>query len=460
MGSVSHRALVTFSNNSGGALTTKFEPGDPGNNTGFPLSENSLNFYAYDMYTEGTWKMLRTGLDSTLYTLELTGTGFTSAGIPDAAIRIIKRPDGGGPWAFQGLHGTVSPEVAKRTLLHGFSRFALVYSCGTHATVTPGGPDTVCQGSSPVAITLAGAGFGGSATHAAWSITGLNPPNTGNYGTLSSTALTTSPSSITYTPPADYAGTVTLALTSDDPSGSCVAASGIRTLVIGARSKVSGNLTYYNQANTPISSGISVKLFLDGNQLGSDYTVTSGSYEFTDLCPGTYELRVSSSNSTEGSVNTTDAAQTNYWGAIPYEIQKVRFFAGDVTGSSFFINSTDALRIQSNFVYGTSLDNGSWAFWKSGETISNNSGASESYAKVTIAGSDVTADIYGLCAGDFNRSFIPGLKIAASKTLDLTHNGLRLISKNQEFDLPVNEVNPLPGVGAVSLILELPVRTR
>ena len=450
-----HKATVTFSNNTGGSLTAKFEPGNPGNNTGFPLNESSLTFNAYDLYTEGTWTLVPATLTSTSYSLELTGTGFTSAGIFDPSVRILKRPDGGGDWTLNGSHADGSPPIARRTGLDGFSRFALAYICGSYSTVTPGGPDTICQSATPVALTLTGAGFGGSATNAAWSITSLNPSNGGMSGSLSTTSPTTTPSLVTYTPPAGYGGTVTLTLTTDDPGGSCTAASATRTVLVAAASRVSGSFTYYNQANTPINSGISVKLYQDGIQVGTDYTVTSGTYQFTDLCPGTYEIRVSSSNSTDGSVNTTDAAQTNYWGAVPYEIQKVRFFAGDVTGSSFFINSTDALRIQSNFVYGNGFDKGSWAFWRTGETISSNSNPSESYANVTISGSDITADIYGLCAGDFNRSFIPGLKLSASTSLGLIYAGNRQIGHNQEFDLPIQMVNSC-NIGAVSLILNFP----
>jgi hypothetical protein len=212
---------------------------------------------------------------------------------------------------------------------------------------------------------------------------------------------------------------------------------------------------YYNLANTPLTSGITVKLYQVGSQVGSDYNVTSGTYQFTDLCPGTYEIRVSSSNSTDGSINTTDAAQTNFWGANPYQIEKVRFYAGDVTGVPFYINSSDAQRIQANFVYGTAFDKGPWAFWRAGETISSNSNPSQSYANVTISGSDVTANIYGLCAGDFNRSFTPGaMRLAGTKT-ELIYKGNRQISSNQEFELPVRMVNP-SGVGSVSLILNFP----
>jgi len=201
-----------------------------------------------------------------------------------------------------------------------------------------------------------------------------------------------------------------------------------------------------------------LKLYQDGNQVGSDYTVTTGYYEFTDICPGTYEIRATSSNSTGACVNTTDAAQTNYFGAVSYEIEKVRFHAGDVgtsgETSNLTVNATDAGRIQANFVYGTVFDD-TWSFWKTNDMISINS-TTESYPSITLSvGSDLDADMYGLCTGDFNCSFVPGAKKAASATLDLIYAGNRQVSSNQEFDLPLRMVNAA-SVGAVSLILDYP----
>lgn len=97
-------------------------------------------------------------------------------------------------------------------------------------TVITGPAINTCSSSSPAPLTLSGAGFGGGATTAAWSITNLSPANGGNNGTLSSTAQTADPSIVTYTPPAGYSGTVTLTLTTN--TGSCTPASGTRNIVI------------------------------------------------------------------------------------------------------------------------------------------------------------------------------------------------------------------------------------
>ncbi|NTV84181.1 MAG: T9SS type A sorting domain-containing protein [Bacteroidales bacterium] len=346
-----HKARITFANNTGGSLTARFEPGDPGNNAGFPLTESGQTINASDQYTEGSWTLLPATLTSTSYALELTGTGFTSAGTPDAEVRIMKRPDGGGNWILNGTHVAGSAPVAKRSGLNGFSRFAL------------GKPNML--------------------------------------------------------------------------------------------KKISGTITYYNSSNTLLNTGVTVKLYQDGSQVGSDYNVTDGTYEFSGLTPGAYELRTFSSNSVEGSINTTDAAQVNYWWAIPYLIEKVRFYAGDVTGPTYYVNSSDALRIQNHFLNGTAFDKGTWTFWRAGETIGSNSNPSESYPQVSVNTSNITANLYGLCAGDFNRSFIPGTLKSTWSSPEIIHTGARLAGCNESVELPLRIGEPCK-LGAISLILNLP----
>jgi hypothetical protein len=347
-----HLAKITFTNNNAGSLTSKFEPGDPGNNTGFPLTDGSETIEVDDLYMEGTWTLVATGLTIANYALELSATGFTSAGDPDATVRILKRPDAGGNWILNGTHVDGTPPVAKRSGLSGFSRFVLAKP--------------------------------------------------------------------------------------------------------GQLPKISGTLTYYNLANTPLNSGITVKLYKDGEQVGTDFSVTTGTYQFLNLQPGTYEIRASSSQPTTGSVNTSDAAQVNYWAVNPYSIEKVRFYSGDVTGADHYINSTDASRIQSNFVSGATFDRPTWMFWKTGETISSNNNPSDSYPTVTVASSNVTANIYGLCTGDFNRSFLPGVLRSSTGDLQLVYRNEILANPGEILELPLT-ITESHLVGSFSLIIIFPV---
>lgn len=345
-----HKVRITFSNNTGGSLTARFEPGNPGSNSGFPLAENGIVINENNLYTEGSWTLVPTTLSSTAYALELTGTGFSSVGPLDETVRILKRTDGGGPWLLQGTHVAGTPPVAKRSGFNGFSRFILAKPCNI---------------------------------------------------------------------------------------------------------KISGSLAYYNNNSTPLTSGITMKLFRDGLQVGSNFNVTSGMYEFTGLCPGTYEIQALSGLATDGSINSSDAAQVNYWGTNPYAIEKVRFYAGDVTGSGFYINSSDAQRIQANFVYGTAFDRQAWTFWKTGETISSNSNPVNSYPVVSLTGGDVVANIYGLCTGDFNRSYIPSAAKTKFSGLMLIMEGEKTAVPGSSIELPV-KITAASVIGAISLVIDLP----
>jgi|GEM_PF-2641975 len=238
-------------------------------------------------------------------------------------------------------------------------------------------------------------------------------------------------------------------------------------VTLNAHHKISGIFTYYNALNTVLTGAdITVNIYRSSdlthsNLLGTSVTNGSGYYEFLALCPDeTYDIVATSTHTTDGSVNTTDAAQVNYWPIAPYIIEKVRFYAGDVGTLVPFVlpdmnlSATDAQRIQQNFVNGLAFDR-PWTFWRTGQFIVANP-ATESYPSVNLpVGSDITANMYGLCTGDFNRSFNPLLKKAPSKTLTLIYGRSMWITSNQEFDLPIHIVHA-SSVGAVSLILNFP----
>ena len=223
---------------------------------------------------------------------------------------------------------------------------------------------------------------------------------------------------------------------------------------------LSGNINYYNVSNTSLTSGITAKLFQSNVQVGNDYSVTNGTYQFNGLPPGTYEIVVSSTSSTNGAVNGTDAAQVNAWGTHPFTIEKVRFYAGDVTGSGNvadnFFSSLDPQRIMSNFVNGTSFNRLAWMFWVVGDEVSTNSAPAVLYPSITLdVGSNTSANLYGLCTGDFNRSFVPTGAKTAGSTLDLIQTGDIQTGMQQEFDLPIHIINAAT-VGAISLVLDFP----
>ncbi|KIC90085.1 Ig-like domain-containing protein, partial [Flavihumibacter solisilvae] len=115
--------------------------------------------------------------------------------------------------------GCASPSVCTNVLVNPL------------ATVNAGAPVVVCQSTTPAAITLSGASIGGSATTGAWTITSGG-------GTLSSGSQTANPDIVTYTPPANFSGTVTLTLTTNDPAGPCAAVTATRVITINQAATV------------------------------------------------------------------------------------------------------------------------------------------------------------------------------------------------------------------------------
>jgi subtilisin family serine protease len=168
--------------------------------------------------TNAQTKCINTALNNITYAT--TGaSGATFSGLP---------PGVTGSWASNIVTISGTPTVAGTynyivTLTGGCSTsVAGTIIVNAMATATSGGPTSVCQSASPTAFALAGASVGGSATTGAWSIVSGG-------GTLSSTAQTATPATVTYTPEANYTGLVTLRLTSYSGTG-CSAASADRVV--------------------------------------------------------------------------------------------------------------------------------------------------------------------------------------------------------------------------------------
>ncbi|WP_170111412.1 HYR domain-containing protein, partial [Mangrovibacterium marinum] len=118
-----------------------------------------------------------------------------------------------------------------------------------YPTAEAGGPDVVCQSATPSPITLSSSSVGGGATTGAWSI------DAGG-GSLSSTAQTASPDAVTYTPAANFSGTVTLRLTTNAPGG-CSAATDTRTITVDPlpTASAAGSATICENSAYTLSAG-------------------------------------------------------------------------------------------------------------------------------------------------------------------------------------------------------------
>ena len=232
------------------------------------------------------------------------------------------------------------------------------------------------------------------------------------------------------------------------------------------KASISGKLVYNNTAQTPMGN-VTLGLYdaLTNTQIGVDVVTsvddaTIGAYAFSNLCAGTYIIRVKANAKPVGYINATDAAQVNAWVNDP--IEHVKFLAGDVNSNNL-INSTDANAIQNYFVNGITFTR-VWSYWKQGATINSNS---DPYSiipadnapwpadiTVEVSGNVTDFDLFGMGTGDFNGSFTPMLK-SANASLTLAENSNLQVGASQAFELPLRAAYAMQ-VGAVSMILDVP----
>lgn len=135
------------------------------------------------------------------------------------------------------------------------------------STVIAGGPNTVCQSATPGAITLTGASVGGGATTGAWSLVSAGG------GTLSSTAQTANPETVTFTPDANFNGVVTLSLTAN-ATGNCSPVSATRTITVSPNGTIALTSAVGTDAQTKcINNAITnIKYTIGGNATGASLT--------------------------------------------------------------------------------------------------------------------------------------------------------------------------------------------
>jgi len=173
---------------------------------------------------------------------------------------------------------------------------------------------------------------------------------------------------------------------------------------------LTGTVTYDNTAHTPMDY---IQMTIGTTTVTTD---VNGHYSFPNLCGGPYTItfntNVTGHVKTIGGVNSTDAAQVNYWGTAPYQIDKIKFYACDVAGSGSgpdnYLGSADAGRILQFFVQHyvpNWLDGIDWTFWNTTDTWSTNPITPGYPAPISTGPLGVGANvfnIYALCNGDFN----------------------------------------------------------
>ncbi|MFY9152762.1 MAG: right-handed parallel beta-helix repeat-containing protein [Prolixibacteraceae bacterium] len=259
----------------------------------------------------------------------------------------------------------------------------------------------------------------------------------------------------------------TVTLTATDETGNFTSCPTTFTV---EKASISGTLTYHQLYPTVTDVALNnVDLTLysmpSHAQVGllPVTTGSDGSYTFGNLCAGDYSIEVTRNEKGVGGINSTDASAANAWGAFSGEtIEYVQFLAGDVKDNDLFMNTGDAQRIQKFFVFGMDFDRAPWSYWKKGVTITDNYHPYSTFAdhptnfNVSVSGSNVADfDLYGMCTGDFNGSFVPDALKSATWSVELSNNSIISAQANQDFELPIIASSSME-IGAISLIIKIP----
>lgn len=213
-------------------------------------------------------------------------------------------------------------------------------------------------------------------------------------------------------------------------NGTCIK---LDTVVVEVKYSVRGKLVYDNSLYTPLSN-VKVLLEKNGSTIDSVQTDITGNYLFTNLETGPYSIR-ESINKTWGGGNSTDAllAQRHFVGLSP--LTGLRLIAADVNNNGA-VNSADALFIRKRFA-GTISSYPAKDWYFSTEIIMNESG-------------DNIINMFGICAGDVNGSYIPS-NSKKSTSIVLMEGGNQSYSVGDIVKIPVIILNEAK-ISAISLV--------
>ncbi len=193
------------------------------------------------------------------------------------------------------------------------------------------------------------------------------------------------------------------------------------TVTIGGCPFIHGQVLYDNLQLTPLNN-VTAMLSSGGMPLADTLTGSQGDYIFPDICqPGTYDITVNCTKP-HGGANAVDAltAMKSFVGMIT--LSDLQQAAGDVDASGT-VNAVDALSIMKRFTgMSSSFAISDWVF-EDGEVDMQ-------------AGIPAVKNVHALCAGDLDRSHVPGAKTAASMEL-ITLPETMIISHDTPVCLPV-----------------------
>ena len=318
------------------------------------------------LFNDRYWTVSQSGATNYSYSITLSGDGFT----PFFPVKMLKG-DGSSVIAYD----VTSPNYTNTTAFTSFSDFGLgeIECIEPDVPTISESPSTICAGNNSTLSVTTGNLY--DAIDWEWYSGSCGGTSVG-----SGTSIIVSPSVTTTYFVRGEGGCAT--------PGTCADV----TVTVNPTAIVSGYFNYYNSANTALNL-VAIELQQSGVYKYGTSTNTSGYFEFPAVCPGTYDV-VASKTKVIAGINSTDAAQVNYWAVHNSFIEKVRFLAGDVDGSTN-IWSDDAGSIQQYFITQgnpTPAFDSDWSFWKTGELINVNPGPS-GFPTITIpGGSDIPPD--------------------------------------------------------------------
>ena len=174
-------------------------------------------------------------------------------------------------------------------------------------------------------------------------------------------------------------------------SANCIIQSNTLTIGVLNCNRITGDLRYDNNNQTPLA-GIPVHLkSLLGNIVASDTTDSSGSYDMAGYANGNYLLDAAI-NYTYGGVNSTDALQVTRFFTSLVTLSPLRIKVGDVNGSGI-TNSGDALLINRRIT-------GLITSFSVGNFVNN-------LPSVNALGNPLVANLRALSTGDVNGTYNP-----------------------------------------------------
>jgi uncharacterized protein (TIGR02145 family) len=174
-------------------------------------------------------------------------------------------------------------------------------------------------------------------------------------------------------------------------SPNCIIQSNTLTIGILNCNRITGDLRYDNNNQTPLA-GIPVHLkSLLGNIVASDTTDSSGYYDMAGYANGNYLLDAAI-NYTWGGVNSTDALQVTRYFTSLVSLSPLRIKVGDVNGNAI-TNSGDALLINRRIT-------GLITSFSVGNFVNN-------LPSLNAVGNPLVANLRALSTGDVNGTYNP-----------------------------------------------------